>query len=77
MTNDKTPPLAAVLAAFAALYVIWGSTYLGIRFAIETMPPFTMAGVRFVAAGAILYAWSRARSACQLDRSQKRPGSPL
>ena len=72
MTNDKTPPLAAVLAAFAALYVIWGSTYLGIRFAIETMPPFTMAGVRFVAAGAILYAWSRARGAVPATRPQWR-----
>ena len=72
MTNDKTPPLAAVLAAFAALYVIWGSTYLGIRFAIETMPPFTMAGVRFVAAGAILYVWSRARGAVPATRPQWR-----
>ena len=72
MTNDKTPPLAAVLAAFAALYVVWGSTYLGIRFAIETMPPFTMAGVRFVAAGAILYAWSRARGAVPATRPQWR-----
>ena len=72
MTNDKTPPLAAVLAAFAALYVIWGSTYLGIRFAIETMPPFTMAGVRFVAAGASLYAWSRARGAVPATRPQWR-----
>ena len=72
MTDDKTPPLAAVLAAFAALYVVWGSTYLGIRFAIETMPPFTMAGVRFVAAGAILYAWSRARGAVPATRPQWR-----
>src|SRR5438045_9325000 len=45
-----------VIIAFAALYVIWGSTYLGIRFAIETMPPFLMAGARFLLAGAIMYA---------------------
>lgn len=49
-----------LVAAFAAVYVIWGSTYLAIRFAIETIPPFTMAGVRFVVAGGALYLWSRA-----------------
>jgi drug/metabolite transporter (DMT)-like permease len=47
-----------VLTAFGAVYVIWGSTYLAIRYAIETLPPFLMAGVRFLLAGAILYAWS-------------------
>lgn len=61
--SDTSPPLAAVLAAFVALYIVWGSTYLGIRFAIETLPPFTMAGLRFLSAGAILYVWSRARGA--------------
>jgi drug/metabolite transporter (DMT)-like permease len=50
-----------VIVAFAALYVIWGSTYLGIRFAIETIPPLLMAGARFVAAGLIMcvIAWSQ------------------
>jgi drug/metabolite transporter (DMT)-like permease len=43
--------------AFACIYVIWGSTYLGIRIAIETMPPLLMAGIRFLIAGSILYAW--------------------
>jgi drug/metabolite transporter (DMT)-like permease len=45
-----------IIVAFAALYLIWGSTYLGIRFAIETMPPFLMAGTRFLIAGLIMYA---------------------
>ena len=45
--------------AFACIYFIWGSTFLAIRYAIEEIPPFTMAGVRFVAAGAILYLWRR------------------
>ncbi|OZC02711.1 EamA family transporter [Rubricoccus marinus] len=72
MSTDQKPPLAAVLAAFAALYIIWGSTYLGIRFAIETMPPFTMAGIRFLAAGAMLYGWSRARGAAAPSRPQWR-----
>ncbi|GAB5536423.1 MAG: drug/metabolite exporter YedA [Rubricoccaceae bacterium] len=62
MSDAPKPRLAAVLLAFAALYLIWGSTYLGIRFAIETLPPFTMAGIRFLIAGAILYAWIRPRS---------------
>src|SRR5437667_4771692 len=50
-----------VIIAFAALYVIWGSTYLGIKFSIETIPPFLMAGARFVLAGMIMYviAWSQ------------------
>jgi drug/metabolite transporter (DMT)-like permease len=50
-----------VPVAFAAVYTIWGSTYLAIRFAVETMPPFLMAGVRFLTAGAILYAIMRRR----------------
>jgi drug/metabolite transporter (DMT)-like permease len=54
---------ARLLAAFAAVYLVWGSTYLFIRFAVETLPPFVMAGARFVVAGAILYAWARARGA--------------
>jgi drug/metabolite transporter (DMT)-like permease len=59
-----------VVAAFAAVYVIWGSTYLAIRFAIETIPPFLMAGLRFVLAGLLLYAWTRARGAPRPTRRQ-------
>src|SRR2546426_12619366 len=55
------PTKISIIVAFAALYLIWGSTFLGIRFAIETIPPFLMAGVRFVLAGIIMYAiaWSQ------------------
>jgi drug/metabolite transporter (DMT)-like permease len=60
---DERVPLLPLVAAFAAVYVIWGSTYLAIRFAIETMPPFLMAAVRFLVAGAVLYAWSRGKGA--------------
>jgi drug/metabolite transporter (DMT)-like permease len=49
----------AVLTAFAIVYVVWGSTYLAIRFAIETLPSFLMAATRFLIAGVALYAWSR------------------
>lgn len=52
-----------LIAAFAAVYTIWGSTYLAIHFAIETLPPFLMAGVRFLVAGGILYTWARLRGA--------------
>ena len=46
-------------AAFLAIYIIWGSTYLAIRFVVETIPPFFMAGTRWVIAGLILYALAR------------------
>lgn len=49
------PRKLLIIAAFAALYVIWGSTYLGILLAIESMPPLLMAGVRFFLAGVIMY----------------------
>jgi drug/metabolite transporter (DMT)-like permease len=52
-----------VIAAFAAVYIIWGSTYLAIRFAIETLPGFLMAGVRFVLAGSLILGWSKLRGA--------------
>ena len=45
--------------ALLAVYIVWGSTYLAIRFAIETIPPFLSAGIRFLVSGAILYLWRR------------------
>jgi len=56
---EAVPQRWKLVLAFAAVYVIWGSTYLAIRFAIQTIPPFLMAGARFTIAGIILYAWSR------------------
>jgi drug/metabolite transporter (DMT)-like permease len=50
-------------AAFAAVYIVWGSTYLAILFALETLPPFWMAAARFLLAGGLLYAWARWRGA--------------
>ena len=50
-----------LVLAFAAVYVIWGSTYLGIKYAIETLPPLLMAGGRFLIAGSVLYAWADSR----------------
>lgn len=51
------------IAALAAIYIIWGSTYLAIVFAIETLPPFLMAGLRFLLAGILLFGWARLRGA--------------
>jgi drug/metabolite transporter (DMT)-like permease len=59
---SRLPTGAAILAAFAAIYIIWGSTYLAILFAIETLPPFLMAAVRFLMAGSLLFAWSALRA---------------
>src|SRR5207249_7161982 len=59
-SSMSAPKRSLVIIAFAALYIIWGSTYLGIRFAIETIPAFLLAGARFLLAGIIMYAiaWS-------------------
>src|SRR5574337_330176 len=61
-TLPNNPPRWLVVAAFAAIYFIWGSTYLAIRFSIETIPPYLMSGVRFLVAGGSLYAWARLRA---------------
>ncbi|MCE9611472.1 MAG: EamA family transporter [Chthoniobacter sp.] len=57
------PPLWLVLTAYAVVYVLWGSTYLGIRIAIESIPPLLMAGARFSLAGIVLYTVMRLRGA--------------
>jgi drug/metabolite transporter (DMT)-like permease len=48
-----------IILAFVAVYFIWGSTFLGIKYAIETLPPLLMAGTRFLLAGSVLYAWAK------------------
>jgi len=62
-------PLGVVFALFA-LYVIWGSTYLAIRFAIEGLPPFLMAAIRFLIAGGVMYLFLRWRGAPNPTRAQ-------
>src|SRR3954449_8924411 len=59
-SNRQARPLALV-AGFATLYLVWGSTFLGIKLAVETLPPLLMAGSRFLLAGVILYAVLRVR----------------
>lgn len=55
------PPL--ILAALAAVWLIWGSTYLAIKWALVSFPPFWQMGTRFIAAGVLLAAWMRWRGA--------------
>ena len=50
-----------VLLAFAAIFIVWGSTYLAIRYAVAEIPPLLTAGVRHLTAGCVLYAWARAK----------------
>jgi drug/metabolite transporter (DMT)-like permease len=57
--NSSHPSLLKVVLAFAAIYIIWGSTYAGILVAIESVPPFLMIGVRFIVAGIILYLFGK------------------
>jgi drug/metabolite transporter (DMT)-like permease len=59
-----------LLIAFGAVYVIWGSTYLAIRYAIATIPPYVMAAARFATAGAILLALARIRGGAWPTRPQ-------
>jgi drug/metabolite transporter (DMT)-like permease len=61
-TAASAPSRVLVLAAFAAIYFIWGSTYLAIRYAVETVPPFFMSAARFLVAGLVLYGWSMFRA---------------
>jgi drug/metabolite transporter (DMT)-like permease len=63
VTGRNGPSRAALVAAFATIYLVWGSTYLGIRIAVETMPPFLMAGFRFLVAGAALLSFLKVRGA--------------
>jgi drug/metabolite transporter (DMT)-like permease len=64
------PSRLSVAAALVALYLIWGSTYLAILIALETLPPFLTAGVRFLVAGALLYGWARFQGAPTPERRQ-------
>ena len=65
-------PRTRLILAFAAVYTIWGSTYLAIRVGVETLPPFLMAGARFLLAGAIMTIWARSRGSEWPTRRQWR-----
>ena len=60
MNNTPRPPKWKILLAFAIIYFVWGSTFLAIRVGVHEVPPLLLAGLRFLAAGVILYGWMRA-----------------
>ncbi len=64
-SSTPAPSRALVIAAFATIYLVWGSTYLAIAIAIETLPPLLMAGVRFLIAGTVLYSAARLTGAAR------------
>lgn len=68
--SGASPSTAKLVAAFAAVYVLWGSTYLGIRFSMETLPAFFTQGVRFMTAGAVMYAWALRQGAAPPTRRE-------
>ncbi len=72
--SDPTPKAKGnrwgILLSLFALYIIWGSTYLGMRFALTSFPPFLMAGIRFVVAGILLYTFLRLRGVATPTRPQ-------
>jgi drug/metabolite transporter (DMT)-like permease len=61
MDAASQPRAWKVLLAFAIIYFVWGSTYLAIRVGVREVPPFLLAGMRFLVAGLVLYGWMRAR----------------
>lgn len=73
----EKPTRWQVLLAFAAIYFIWGSTYLGVHFAIESIPPFFMGGMRFMIAGALLMLYTRSRGVPWPTRSNWIPTAIL
>src|SRR3954469_15427793 len=66
---------AKLALAFAALYTIWGSTYLAIKFAVETIPPYMMSGARFIVSGVVLYAIARMRGHPNPTRREWKDGA--
>src|SRR5579872_846504 len=60
-TAHKRSESIRLALAFAAIYVVWGSTYLAIRYAVETIPPLVTAGIRHSIAGVIMLVWAWAR----------------
>jgi drug/metabolite transporter (DMT)-like permease len=66
-----------IVAAFAVVYLVWGSTYLGIRWAVETFPPFVLTASRFLVAGALLYGLARLRGAPAPQRRDWLPAAAI
>jgi len=70
VTRPLTNPRLLIPLSLFALYIIWGSTYLAIRFALESYPPFLLAGLRFLIAGTLLFGFLRLRGIALPSRRQ-------
>jgi drug/metabolite transporter (DMT)-like permease len=69
-TDEALDQRWKVWLAFAAIYVVWGSTYIGIKVVVQTIPPLTAAGIRFAIAGIVVYGWARMRGASAPRRNE-------
>lgn len=71
--TDRQRGRLKIIVAFFAVYFVWGTTYLAIKYAIETIPPFMMMAMRSLSAGAVLYTWGRLRGDANATRQELRP----
>jgi drug/metabolite transporter (DMT)-like permease len=70
-TSPPTAPRRTLLiVAFATVYIVWGSTYMAIRVAVETLPPFLLAAARFLVAGMLMFTWLRRRGVAMPTKIQ-------
>lgn len=76
MQSSKHYP-SSVWVALGLVYLVWGSTYLAIRFAIQSIPPFFMAGARFLTSGLLLYGFLRLRGEPQPSRAHWRSAAVI
>ena len=70
-TRARTPAVMVVLA-LVSLYFVWGSTYIGIRIAVRTLPPYLLGAVRFLIAGGLMFGWAVARGEIKKARPTAR-----
>jgi len=77
VSSPARPASWKIVGGFAIIYIVWGSTYLAIRVGVLEMPPFLMAGMRFTAAGLLMFAWMRARGTPSLTWTEWRGATLL
>ena len=70
METAARPASWKILLAFAIIYLVWGSTFLAIRVGVREVPPFLLAGLRFVLAGLFLYGWMRLKGVAHPSRRE-------